>query len=99
MPNLKYEPEFFQDTEMNPACEECKFEDFSISKSPFISSERKSYTLKSSGEAIAADSSVKVTTSPLAKSFPPMTVKPFPLWQSSAPLSSTFPIVKPFPPF
>ena len=25
-----YEPEFFQDVEINPACEECKFQDFSI---------------------------------------------------------------------
>ena len=100
---LNYEPEFFQDIEMNPACEECKFEDFRISKLPLNSPERKSSTWKSPAEAIAADSSVKANTFPPEQPFPPMTVfhqaKPFPPWQSSAPLSSTFPIVKPFPPF
>ena len=97
-----YEPEFFQDSEMNPACEECKSENFSISKLPLSSSERKSSTVKSAAEAIAADSSVKVNTFPPEKPFPPTVlhqVKPFPPWQSSAPLSSTFPSVKPFPPF
>jgi myosin heavy subunit len=98
----KYEPEFFQDVEVNPACEECKFEDFRISKLPLISPERKSSTWKSPAEAIAADSSVKVNMFPPEQPFPPTVlhqVKPFPPWQSSAPLSSTFPSVKPFPPF
>ena len=88
---------------MNPACEECKFEDLSISKITLISSERKSSTLKSSAEAIAADSSVEVNTFPPGQPFPPITVfhqvKPFQPWKSSAPIGSTFPIVKPFPPF
>ena len=85
---------------MNPACEDCKFEDFSVSKLPLILSKKKSSTVKSSAKAISADSSVKVQPE---QPFPPITVfhlvKPLPPWESSAPLSSTFPIVKPFPPF